>query len=122
MTNKLAAYAKELSPTIRKVLELKELLKEFKSSDDGALELQETIKEAQEELKDYLSKHEDSGATITEIKELEKDLKEGFAAAVKDSDYKPADFKAYLIARANDKVEVVVAKGVTFGSLEGEIA
>lgn len=121
-TNKLAAYAKELSPTIRKVLELKEVVKTFKSEDDKALELQETIKEAQQDLKDYLANHFDVGSVLEEIKDLEKDLKEGFAAAVKDSDYTPADYKAYLLARAKEVVEKTITKGTTFSDLDEELA
>lgn len=119
--NKLASYARELSPTIRKVDELKELVKDFKKTDVKALALQQAIKDAQEEFKAYLE-NSDIGSVLIEIKELGKDLKEGFEAAVKDSEYDAKDFGAYLKARnKEDGVVKVVEKGEVFEALNGEL-
>lgn len=117
---KFTDYSANLAPTIREVNSLKEVLKEFKKTDEKALELQEIIKEAQEYLKKYLEEHTKMSSVIEQIKDLGKDLKEGYAAAAKGTGYKPADIGAFLQARAKDEgVKKVILKGIVFDVFEG---
>jgi len=115
--NKLAAYAKALGPTIRKVNDLKEEVKEFKKTDEKFLALQAIVKAAQENLKAHLEESDIAGV-LEEISELGKDLKEGFDAATKDTDYSAKDYGAYLKARnKDDGVVKVVELGGVFEAL-----
>lgn len=116
---KFNAYVKELSPLVRKVNELKESLKEWKENNEEYLEHQQYVKDAQEALKSVMEENEEAAAILEEIKELSKDLKEGYAAAAKDTTFKPAEIGAYMQARARDEgVVKVIVKGVTFTSLD----
>lgn len=116
---KFNAYVKELSPLVRKVNELKESLKEWKDNNEEYLEHQQYVKDAQEALKSVMECNEEASAILEEIKELSLDLKEGYAAAAKDTLFKPAEIGAYLQARAKDEgVTKVIVKGVTFTCLD----
>lgn len=118
---KFAAYTKEISPTIRKVDELKEELKEFKKADVEYLKLMEVVKEAQNAAKDYLKNHAVAGDLTEQISELGKDLKEAFEAAAKDTEFEPKDVAVYLKARNKiDGVAKVLDKSAMFEKL-GEL-
>lgn len=118
--NKLAAYAKELSPTIRKVLELKETLSEFKKSDEKYLSFEDEIKEVKERQKAYLEETESE--LLGEIKDLSNDIKTGVKAMADGTEYEAKDILAYLTAKAKDTVEKTITKGTTFESLDEELA
>lgn len=116
---KFIEYSKELAPTIRKVIELKDLLKEFKETNEQYIEHQGYVKEAGGVLKGILEDNTESAAILEEISELTKDLKEGFAAAAKGTEFSPAEVGAYLQARAKeDGVSKVVTKGNVFTELD----
>jgi thiamine pyrophosphate-dependent acetolactate synthase large subunit-like protein len=116
---KFIEYSKELAPTIRKVIDLKEALKEFKETNEQYIEHNGYVKDAQEVLKVILETNEESKAILEEIAELAKDLKEGYEAAAKGTEFKPAEIGAFLQARAKeDGVDKVVAKGTVFASLD----
>jgi hypothetical protein len=115
----LLAYSREIGPMIRDLLYQKELLKDFKESNEKAIELSENLSNSQADLKLFLDSNEGSQEIIRRIKELEEDLKLAVKAASKVCDFKPAELKAYFTARAKeDAVEKVIDKGEKFDTLE----
>ncbi len=115
----LTAYSQEIAPMIRNLIKKKELLKDFKESDDKAIELAEAIKSAQADLKKYVEESEDGMEYLDDIKAIEIEIKQAVKAAGKASNYKPADLKAFFIARAKeDAVVKVIAKGDIFEDLK----
>ena len=121
--NTLVEYTKEIMPLFTQLQYQKNLLKDFKESDEKAVKLAAAIKEAQEELKAYLENNDDSKAVLDKIKEIDIDIKEAVKAAVKYAgDVKPAELKAYYIARSKeDGVVKVVKKGNVFEGLEEQL-
>ncbi len=114
----LLAYSQEIAPKIRELLKKKELLKDFKDSDETALELADAVKSAQAALKDYIEKSDDGKEIIDEIHAIEKEVKEAIKGAAKASTFKPAQLKAFLLARAKeDAVKKVIDKGSIFTEL-----
>lgn len=123
MTNKennttLIEYNREISPKIRKVLELKETLKEWISTQEDIAEYQEQIKEHQECIKGVIE--DKNPDLVREIKDLETDIKLALKAAAKTTDYTPADLKGYMYARVKDSVQKTLDKAETFADLELE--
>lgn len=115
----LMAYSQEIAPMIRMLIKKKELLKDFKESDDKAIELTEAIKETQAEFKKYVEESEDGMMYLDEIKDIETEIKTAVKAAGKASNYKPKDLKAFFLARAKeDAVVKVIAKGDIFEDLK----
>lgn len=116
----LIEYSREIGPKIRKLMELNEALKEWKSEDEYVQELLQEIKNLQENLKSHI---EDKEANLVrEINDLNTDIKLAVKAAAKNTQYKPAELKAYFVARAKESVAKVVDKGELFAQLEIEIA
>lgn len=121
-TNKLAEYQKEILPMIRNLEYQKALLADFKSSDEKAVALAEAVKDAQKALKDYLDTEEYAAGLQETIKEIARDIKTAIAGAANGEKYKPAELKAYWVAKVKDEgVEKVVSKGTLFVELNGVI-
>ncbi len=115
----LLAYSKEIAPKIQAVLYQKELLKDFKESDETALGFAEDVGAAQDALKAYIEGNDDAKAILTQIKELETDLKQAIRAAARGTDYKAAVLKAFFTARQKeDAVKKTITKGDLFDELE----
>jgi hypothetical protein len=113
-------YAAEISPKIRRLNKLNEALKDWKAQDDGVIEILLEIKSLRGALKDRVEDKESE--LIREINDLKTDIKLAVEAAVQGTEYDAADFKAYLVARANEKVSTVVEKGSLFSKFEEELA
>lgn len=127
----LTEYSKEIGPLVRAVAKKKELLKDFKESDETAVALAETVKIAQEALKAYVEASDDGKTILAEIKEAETELKtalKGAAYSTKNTPtpYKAGELKPYFVARNKEKkaqaVEKVIKKGDTFEALEKVLA
>jgi uncharacterized coiled-coil DUF342 family protein len=119
MTTTFLEYSKEIAPLIRQAEYQKDLMKDFKETDEKALELAELIKEAQEALKEYLSSQEEFKALQESLKAIESDIKEAIKAAAKGTDFKPAMLKKFFVARNKEEgVVKVVEAGVTFKELD----
>ena len=121
MTNKIAAYNKELQPILKQIAHKQELLKDYKDSNEAIAELLEEIKGIQEQIKTILEDDVDAKALIEDIKQLTADFKEGVKAAAKGSDYKPADLAKYLKVRAKEKTKEVIKAGEVFEALDNLI-
>jgi len=120
MTTTMIEYSREIGPKIRKLIELNETLKEWKAEDAGVQQFAEDIKGLQEGLKSYIEDKE--SGLIREIADVSTDIKLAVKAAAKNTQYKPAELKAYFVARAKESVSKVVDKGELFAQLEIEIA
>ena len=120
MTTTLIEYSREIGPKIRKLIKLNETLKEWKAEDAGVQQFLDDIKGLQERLKEYLAEKEED--LLEEIDALNLDIKLAVKAAAKNTQYKPAELKAYFVARAKESVSKVVDKGELFAQLEIEIA
>lgn len=114
----LVEYNQEIQPKIRKLLELKEALKEWIAEDEAAQECVQEIKAKQDDLKAWIE--EKNPDLLREIKDLEVDIKLACKAASKVSDYSSAELKAYLTARAKETVEKTFEKAASFSDLEME--
>ncbi len=120
---KLVEYSKEIAPMIRDILYQKELLKDFKESDERAVELAEDVASAQDALKAYVEASEDGKAILDKIKELETELKQAVRGAAKDTEYKAAMLKAFFTARQkDDAVKKTITKGDVFDELDKALA
>lgn len=118
----LIEYSREISPRIREINKKKELLKDFKESDETALELAEAIKEAQATLKKYLAEEDRPKELQDEIKAQALELKLAIKAASRVSKHKPAELKAFFTARVKeDGVKKVIVKGDKFEALVKEL-
>lgn len=116
----LIEYSREIGPKIRKLLELNEALKEWKAEDKTVQGYLEDIKEARASLKSYVEDTE--SGLIREINDLNTDIKLAIKAAAKGTNYKPAELKSFMVARAKESVEKVVGKGELFAELDKELA
>jgi len=127
----LIEYSREIGPKIRNIEKKKELLKDFKKTDEKAVELAQNVADAQAVLKKYIEDSETS--LIAEIKSMNAELTtaiKGAARATKDSPrpYKAGELKAYFQARNKTyeqgkvpPVKKVIVKGSTFDELEKKI-
>jgi len=127
----LIEYSREIGPRVRDILNKKQILADFKTTDTKALELAEVVKEHQAELKAYVEKEQ--AELREEIAELEKELKQALQAcarSTKDTDrpYTVSELKAYFVARnkpfemgTKPPVKKVIEKGETFEELETKI-
>jgi hypothetical protein len=122
MNNTLIEYSREIQPMIRDVLYQKELLADFKASDEKAQTLAESVAEAQAELKKYLESNDQSKDILDGIKAVENDIKVAIKGASRGTNYKPAELKQFLIARVKASVEKTVSKGELFSELDKELA
>lgn len=118
---KLVEYNQEIQPILRNIEKKKELIKDFKTTDEKALKLQQNIKDMQEELKAYLESDDDIKAYMDEVAALTKDFKEASKLAARSVGKKPAIVSAYFKARCKDNVDKIVEKGEIFNSLESEL-
>jgi len=114
----LMEYSREIVPMIKELLKRKELYADFIASNDTAIDLTVAIKEAQGQLKDYLSKDEYAVELSNKLADGVNDVKQAIAGAAKVCDYKPAELLAYFSARVKDSVSKVVDKGEVFSELE----
>lgn len=124
----IVEYTTEILPLFRALEHQQNLLKDFKSSDDGAIALVNIVKDAQAELKKYCEADESASEYLDNIKTINREIKEAVKAAVKvlnDSEgnleVKPAGLKGYYKARASMKVEEAVEKGELFHALDEKI-
>jgi negative regulator of replication initiation len=116
----LVQYSQEIAPKVRKLLELKDTLKEGVKDDAKVIELKEEIADINAQIKQHIEDNESQ--LVREIKDLETDIKLAIKAAAKGTDYKPAELKGFFEARAKEKVADVVDKGALFEQLESELA
>lgn len=116
----LIEYNQEIAPKIRELLEAKEVLKEQLALDTEVVRVQDEIKAEQQVLKDMIEDRHPN--VVREIKDLETDIKLALKAMAKGSDYKPAELKAFMMARAKESVAKVVDKGALFEQLDSELA
>lgn len=122
MNNTLIEYSREIQPMIRDVLYQKELLADFKASDQKAQDLAAYVAEAQGDLKNYLESNDQSKEILDQIKAIENDVKTAVKGAARGTNYKPAELKAFLMARVKDNVDKSIIKGGLFSELEKELA
>jgi len=130
MTTKsaLREYSAEIGPLIRNIETKKQIIKDFKETDEKAVELVANVKAAQDELKAYVE--EQNKDVLEELKSLNTELKEaikGAARSTKDTarPFKAGELKPYFVARnkpvemgKQKPVEKVIVKGDTFEELE----
>jgi hypothetical protein len=118
MTNKIAAYCPEIMTLIREVAKRKDLLKDFRETDEHAQELEQLIKEAQEELKAYLETNDESKELLADIKTANTELKMAVKGAAVGSEFKVPMLMKYYAARAKDEaVEKTIKIGEAFAEL-----
>jgi hypothetical protein len=127
----LIEYSREIGPRIRDIEKKKQIIKDFKETDEHAQELKQEISNLQEQLKAYVE--EQNKDVIDEIKTMESELKsaiKGAARSTKDSPrpYKAGELKPYFVARNKPvpqgkptPVKKVIVKGDTFEELEAEL-
>lgn len=120
MTTTLIEYSREIGPKIREQLKLKEILTEGVADDQVVQDFKQQIADMNDAIKQHIEDKESD--LVRRIKDLDTDIKLAVKAAAKGTDYKPADLKAFLVARAKEKVEDVVGKGELFAQLESELA
>jgi Mg2+ and Co2+ transporter CorA len=114
----LIEYSKEISPRIRTIQAKKDVIKDFIESDDKAQELKAAVKESQEALKAYVESDDYMKEIQEEIDALTKELKQALKAASSASDFKPAELKAFFVARnKEDGVKKVVDKAEVFEAI-----
>lgn len=116
--NKIKTYNPEIMTKLRESAIKADLIKDFKATNEGYLELMEKVKEAQAAAKEYLEKFENAGEAIQEKKELDKEIKLAIQAAAEGTEYETKDrFKvlsAYFKDRAKSKVYEKVLLGEDF--------
>ena len=115
----LSEYAKEVLPKYRELATKKQILKEWAADDQEIAKMKEEIKAVQEQMKAYIEDKESQ--LVREIKALNTDIGLACKAAAKGSEYELKDLKAYFKMRAEERVEEVVQKGVTFAKLDVEL-
>lgn len=119
----LIEYSRNIAPIIRDLNHQKELLADFKESNSEYLEFVEEVKGLQETMKGMLEENDDSKEILEKIKDLDNDLKEAVKAAARGTDYKPAELKAFFVARSKDEgVVKIVTKGELFSELDELLA
>lgn len=124
----LVEYNREIGPMIRTIEKKKQIIKDFKETDEKAVAMIENVKVSQAELKAYVEA--ENADVIKEIKELETELKEAVKAAARSTKdtaqpFTAGDLKPYFSARAKPvdmgkpkPVKKVIDKGETFVKLE----
>lgn len=126
MTN-IKAAAPQVFDLVKKVEHAKEVFKELASQVSGVEEIDNQIKELQEQRKALISADVDCFAAEQEIKELSKELKQAAKFAAQGTSIKPATVSAFFKAKAEDekkkeaketKVGVVKKKGNDFAFLD----
>ena len=131
----LVEYSREIGPRVRDIINKKQIIKDFATTDARAIELAEAVKAATEsakaELKAYVEK--ENAELLEEIKELEKELKLAIKAAARstkgtDREFTAGELKPYFVARnkpfeqgKTPPVKQVIEKGDTFEVLEAKI-
>lgn len=114
----IAAYNPDIQTKLRTLATKKAVLADFKKNDDKAQELAEIIKAAQEDLKNYVEKHDDNLEVVEEIETLGKEIKEAIKAAANKTIFKVKDLGKYFKARAKEKVKETIEVGSIFTSLD----
>lgn len=117
----LTEYNKEIQPKIRNLLQQKELLKDFIDSDEECQELVQEVNDASKALKSAVEKSERGAELLEAIKAIELDIKLAIKAAARGTEYKAAELKAFMFARAKESVDKVVDKGELFDELKKEL-
>ncbi len=116
----LTGYSKEIMPMFEAISKKANILKDFRDTDEKAMELADMIKQAQDNLKKYLEEDEHYQEITAEKKELEKELKLAIKALVtKIPEYKPAVLKKFFKSRLKeDAVKEVIDTGDIFSALD----
>lgn len=112
----LQTYAQEVLPNLRSLDTKTQILKEWAADDVFLNEKKAEIKAIQEEMKKYVEDKE--AELVREIKDLKTDIGLAVKAMVKGTEFKAAQMKQYLTARAKEKVEDVLEKAELFEQLE----
>lgn len=113
-------YNKEIAPKLHSLLKKQEILKEWAKDDSEIAKFKDQIKELQDDMKEYIKETETE--LVREIDDLTIDIKEAIKAMCSGTEYKPAQVKTYLMARAKQKVEDAFEKAELFEKLEQELA
>ena len=120
--NKIKTYNPEIMTKLRESAIKADVIKDFKATNEGYLELMEKVKEAQTAAKEYLEKFENAGEVTQEKKELDKEIKLAIQAAAEGTEYEEKDmFKvltSYFKDRAKDKVKEKIDLGNEFCVLD----
>jgi hypothetical protein len=128
----LIEYSREIGPRVRDIINKKQIIKDFATTDQRAVEMAEEAKAASEAAKADLKKYieTENAELLEEIKELEKELTLAIKAAARatkgtDHEFKAGDLKPYFVARnkpfeqgKKSPVKKVIDKGDTFEVLE----
>lgn len=118
-TATLVEYSRNIAPIIRDLNHQKELLADFKASDEKYLELAAEVKALQDAMKEYLKKSDDGAEILEKIKDLNNDLKLAVKAAARGTEYKAAKLKQFFVARSKEEgVVKVIVKGCYFDALD----
>lgn len=131
----LIEYSREIGPRVRDIINKKQIIKDFATTDQRAVEMAEEAKAAIEAAKADLKKYieTENAELLEEIKELEKELGLAIKAAARSTKGTPHEFKAselkpYFVARNKpfeqgkpSPVKKVIDKGDQFGVLESII-
>lgn len=127
----LVEYSREIGPMVRQIETKKQIIKDFKETDEHSQELKAEISALQEQLKAHVE--EQNADLLKEIKDLETELKEAVKAAArstKDTDrpFTAGELTPYFKARNKPfemgkvpPVKKVIDKGDTFDELEEKI-
>jgi len=128
----LIEYSREIGPRVRDIINKKQIIKDFITTDQRAVEMAEEAKAATEAAKAELKKYveTENAELLEEIKELEKELGLAIKAAARstkgtDHEFKAGELKPYFVARNKpfeqgkpSPVKKVIVKGDTFEVLE----
>jgi hypothetical protein len=125
VSEKIKQYNQEIQTLLRTSALKADIIKDFKATDQGYLDLMTAVKEAQDAAKAYLEKYENAGEVIQEKKAIDKEIKLAIEAAAKGSEYEEKDklkvLTAYFKARASEKVTEKIVLGDEFEVLNGII-
>ena len=125
MTNKLKQYNGEIQELFRASAQKKELIDDFKKTDQKYLDAMVKVKEAQDAAKEILEQFENAGEWISEKKALDKSIKEAIIAATEGSEWEDKEkrkiYTEYCKKRSAQKVGEVITKGVEFTALDNII-
>ena len=113
----LTEYSREIVPMIKDLLYKKDLQKDFRESDDTAIDLAEAVKMAQTQLKEYLEKDDTYKELDEQVKERTREIKEALKGAARVCEFKPAELQAFFQARVKEAVKKTVDKGQVFAEL-----
>ena len=121
MSHQIKIAVEELQALVKAINFKKDLLKDIKEGNPKIQKLLELIKEHQEEIKMLLAADLDHFTIEQELKELNKELKQGAKNAVKGTGFKAKQLIDFSQAKVKeDAVEKTVEKGQIFSALNNQ--